>query len=312
MLTEKFHFLIYQSIEFFVINLNLNSILSNFKLPSLLSNIITWCFYGISFQEINYLDWLNNYKLIYASIGLLCFLILYIIIDFIKNRQNKNYRKIILKFGLLSLFPFVNLAISDIILLEKQHFIISFMAILILSTFVIALPASIFNILYGQNRFFLRKEFFFLLDPFTKSYKYISLIYILKQILTSPGIIFYNIHPIMMNSYLLIINLGFLSLNLIFFNKAYENFSFLIRNSIFEISLSIINFFLIVFDNSIIKIVFSSLYFVSFIIYLLLNLIFRQKKLKKKNSRKLSFELSSSDFLDFSEKVEFREMDLIV
>ena len=182
------------------------------------------------------------------------------------------------------------------------------MAIIILSTFIIALPASIFNIIYGKNRFFLRKEFFFLLDPFTKGYKFISLIYILKQILSCIGMVLYKNYSIIMNSYLLIINLGFLSLNLIYLNNAYENFPFLIRNSLFEISLLVINYFLIIFENDIIKITFSSFYILAVVVYLSLNFFMRANtsKKKKKNPNRLNLELDSWN-MDYSEKLDFPE-----
>ena len=177
--TTKFHFLIFQTLEFFAINQDLNGILKDY-FPPIVNHIISWMFYGLSPNNISYDTFVNDFKLIYSiiviSIIILVFFIyygFYSLYIYLKNRKNEiNYKKIILKIFLLSFLPLTVLSIKNIILLQSISFIRSFIAILTISILTIGLPAIIFNIIYGSKKFSLRRQFFFLLDPFVKKFKY--------------------------------------------------------------------------------------------------------------------------------------------
>ena len=272
-LTEKFHFYLFQTMEFYAINLNLNNLFINY-VPKILPDIIVWGLYGISPDLINYWDLLDNYKLIFSTISLLILFLFYIFKNILKNFYLKhkcrinNFGIIVLKFWFLSFLPFLSLAIRDISYLNTNSFINSFVALFIISVMCFALPAIIFNILYGKKRFKNRKKYYFLLDPFKKNFKFMSIVLLSQQILDAIGIALYNFYPIIINTYMLIIKIITLSLNLSLFKNAYENINQVNISEIFKICLLVINYGLILSNSEIFSIILNVIYVLIFLIYL--------------------------------------------
>lgn len=283
-LTEKFHFYLFQTMEFYAINLNLNNLFKNY-VPKILPDIIVWAFYGISPDLINYWDLLDNYKLIYSSISLFILFLFYIFKDILKNFYFKNKCKIdnfgiiILKFWFLSFLPFLSLAIRDISYLNTNSFINSFVALFIISIMSFGLPAIVFNILYGKQRFKTRRKFYFLLDPFKKNYKFMSIILLIEQILDAIGIALYSCYPLIINTYMLIIKIITLVLNLSLFKNAFENNYQVNTSVIFKICLLIINYGLILSSSKVFSIILNIIYLLSVLIYLSV-IIYKNRSVK--------------------------------
>jgi len=274
-LTEKFHFSFIHTLELVAININLNKI-TNFYLPKTVSDIFTFTFFGVPLNQSEYLE------LIYSILGSSPLLILFIIKDIISYlvyKKTTNIKAICLKFCLISFLPFLTLAIRDISYLETNSFINSFIAIFVISFLVIGLPAYIFDILYGKSRLRTRKKYYFLLDNFTKNYKFMSIIYLLQKIIDSIGLALYSFNPIIFNTFLLIWKALFLFLNFTIFKNSYEDFINILINSFLQISILLLNYGFI-FTNSItVKIVLNVIYCLELFIYIIL-CCKRTKKIK--------------------------------
>lgn len=283
-LTEKFHFSLIHTMELFAININLNNI-TTFYLPKIYSDIFVWIFFGISYDQVNYLNLISNYKLIYSIICLLPLLFLFLIKDFVKYylyNVSMNIKSIILKFSLISFLPFLTLAIRDLIYFNTNSFINSFVAIFIISFMIIGVPAFIFDILYGKSKLRTRKKYYFLINNFTRNFKFMSLIHLLNQIVDSIMLTFYSFNPILLNSFLLVWKIIILVLNYNLFKRSYEDFSIQRNSIIFQISILILNYGFILVDSSIIKIILNIIYFLELLLYFIFfNNKFRNKEKKE-------------------------------
>jgi hypothetical protein len=286
-LTEKFHFSFIHTMELFAINLHLNKI-TNFYLPQIIQNIFVYIFYGVPINQTNY------FELFYSFFGSIPLLILIIIKDLIFNhfyQKPTNILSTCLKFALISFLPFLTLAIRDICFLNTNSFINSFVAIFVISFFGIGIPAFLFDIIYGKSRLRTRKKYYFLLNNFTKNYKFMSLIHLLQKIIDSIGLALYSFYPIVFNTYFLIWKILFLVINMKLVKSGWENSKIPIINYFLQINIFLINYGFILSDSIDLKITLNVIFFSELIIYLILN-IKNLKKEKEKEKEEIDIELT--------------------
>lgn len=309
-LTEKFNFSFIHTMELFAINLHLNNV-TKFYLPQTIQNIFIYIFFGVPMNQTNY------FELFYSIFGCIPLLILIIIKDLIFNhfyQKQSNILSTCLKFALISFLPFLTLAIRDICFLDTNSFLSSFVAIFIISFIGIGIPAYIFDILYGKSRLRTRKKYYFLLNNFTKNYKFMSLIHLLQKILDSIGLALYSFNPIIFNTYLLVFKILFLIFNLTLIKNGWENYKIPLINYFLQISIFLINYGFIFSKSLEIKIILNVIYFLELIIYFILNL----KKFKKKEKEEIDIELAQSQVRGIpdwaiNEYLEsFKENDMIL
>ena len=104
-----------------------------------------------------------------------------------------------------------------------------------------------------------------------------------QQILDAIGIALYNFYPIIINTYMLIIKIITLSLNLSLFKNAYENIYQVNISEIFKICLLVINYGLIFSNSDVFSSILNITYLLIFFIYLAVIYKNRSIELNKTN-----------------------------
>ena len=105
-----------------------------------------------------------------------------------------------------------------------------------------------------------------------------SLILIIKQFIYSFGIVFFYTNKIVVNCYFLFFQVLFLILNRTILKETFENNKIVYWNNIFEIIITILNFFNL--ESNLITGIFSYLFLISYIIVSCYNMYIFKKKNK--------------------------------
>lgn len=185
----------------------------------------------------------NNYTIILSwALTFVLYQFYYVIYTKLKGLKLEKFNWISfnIKYMIINYFSFFTWNLFILFRLNTMYFWIALINILIFNFVSFWFPSLIFYYIYGEELYFYRTKFSFLIESFNAKYKYYGIILLSLKSLCGFYLLFYNYLPKESKSLLFFFNL--LYLYLLTKYKIFKK-----RNNAFKV-LSIISFFIILFS----------------------------------------------------------------